>query len=99
MLLRFLLISFITIPLYSQNSQQTISGEVLDNLGLPLLGANISLDNNVYGTIADDSGTYILKNVTAGNHTIKVSLIGFKTHTKNITISKNEDFTLNFLST
>ena len=55
-------------------------------LGKPLPLANISINNNSFGTTSDLNGKYLVDNLPTGNYEIKISYIGFKTLYKKIKI-------------
>jgi outer membrane receptor protein involved in Fe transport len=50
---------------------------VLDAKKQPLAGANIALTDVRLGTVTDAEGKYVLYNVPAGTHTMRVGLIGY----------------------
>src|SRR3546814_3502821 len=58
-------------------AQYTVSGKVLssDNRGLP--GASIQVLNSNLATATDDQGNFVLGEVPAGSHVIRVSAVGF----------------------
>lgn len=73
----------------------SISGYVKDNLsGEKLLGVNIII-NNTYGTTTNDYGFYSI-NLKKGIHQIEISYLGYKTISKEISITGNQkiDFDL-----
>lgn len=53
-----------------------ISGIVSGKNG-PLKGANIRLNESSTGTYTNKNGEFVLKNLTAGDYTLKVSFIGY----------------------
>lgn len=55
----------------------TLSGKVVDEKGVPIVGATIIEVNGKGGAISDDKGNFSLK-VTQG-HDIEISFVGFKT--------------------
>ena len=52
----------------------------------PLVGATIVLNGTKFGTIAGLDGSYIIKDVPAGNYTLTVKYIGYKPVSKNIMV-------------
>lgn len=70
----------------TQNTQQTgtLRGKILSG-GKPLSFATILLKNTAFAVVANENGEYILK-APAGNYTLTVSAIGYRTYEKNITI-------------
>ena len=62
----------------AQESAGRISGTVVDSeTGDPLIGATVRVVGLELGTMADLEGTFLIRNVPAGLHTVQVSMIGF----------------------
>lgn len=40
------------------------------------------------GTVADENGQFAFKNIAAGTYTLRVSVMGYKTMEKQITVSR-----------
>jgi outer membrane receptor protein involved in Fe transport len=72
-----ILIVFGTMVIFAQNG--SITGVVIDSAGLPVPDVNIKIKGSYLGTASDVDGKYIIKNVPAGEYTLSVSSIGFKT--------------------
>lgn len=83
--------SFSSIHLYSQGSSYSVSGKVVDEFEQPLFGVVITILNSNYVTTTNKSGTYVLKNITEGNHLIKISYMGYKPIAKEINLSNQVD--------
>ena len=74
-----------------------IFGHVVDKAtGEHLPGITIILKGTTIGSVTDDSGHYMLKNLPEGEFTIEVSFVGFKTVTKKVTTGKGKTQELNF---
>lgn len=72
------------------SAQFSVSGKITDKQsGQALPGAGISLDNSFITTQADESGTYSLQNLKAGNYIIRVTYLGFRDIERNIRVDKN----------
>jgi len=56
--------------------QTLVSGTIMDSDNLPVIGANVSLDNSSIGTITDIDGKYTIT-VPAGGGTISYSYVGY----------------------
>jgi outer membrane receptor protein involved in Fe transport len=54
-----------------------LTGTVLDAKKQPLAGANVALADVRLGTVTDAEGRFVIYNVPAGTHTMKVGLIGY----------------------
>ena len=67
-----------TLGIYAQNS--TITGKVVDNEGLEVIGANISIKGSAgVGTISNIDGQFTLKVKNASKEVLIISYIGMKT--------------------
>jgi TonB-dependent receptor len=98
----FLFALFLSINLNAQNNA-SLKGKVTDAVsGDALPGANIVVSGTAIGDAADIYGNYILKNVPAGELTIKISYIGYKTIEAKVKTSPGKttvaDFKLNYMS-
>ena len=79
--------------------QTTISGNVTENNGTPILGANIYLEGTYDGTSSDLDGNFSFETTETGTHTLVVSFVSFETYTLvvdvgemvNLTIKMRED--------
>lgn len=62
----------------AQESAGRISGTVVDSeTGDPLIGATVTVVGLQLGAMADLEGTFLIRNVPVGQHTVLVSMIGF----------------------
>lgn len=82
--------------LFGQSGE--ISGLVKDNNNQPVIGANVIIENSLYGTATDSKGLYKFLNIPNGNYIVSVSVIGFsRVVSDTLTIKENKielDFTL-----
>ena len=76
-------------------AQGTISGEVKDSDGGPIIGANVSIQGTTKGSLTDANGKYSIANVAAGKYTIVMSFIGYKTVKQEVNVD-NGTASLNF---
>jgi len=74
-------------------AQKTITGNVVDTDGIPLIGANVSVPNTTIGTITDIDGNFTL-DVPQGISEIEISYIGFDKRVVDITNTSTVDVTL-----
>lgn len=73
-----------------QVSDKPISGKVIDESGVPLIGVNISVEGTSLGTITDLNGNFSL--LAKKGEKLKVSYIGYKT--KTVVITSEEKYTI-----
>ena len=75
-----------------ERQQASITGTVLDNNGVPLLGAAVVVKGTNIGAITDFDGNFELS-VPEGGTALTISYIGFRT--KEVEIGSNTTFTIN----
>lgn len=80
--------------LYAQDNGQIV-GTVHDENGEPLFPANVILDNYT-GTISNPDGSFQLANVKVGEHTVTISMIGYLSQTKTVSVEQNGSSELSF---
>lgn len=84
--------------LRAQSFTQTIRGTVVDqSLQTPLPGATITLLNSVplKGASTDENGFFRLTQVPVGRQTLQISVVGYKTATRqNITVDAGKELVL-----
>ena len=84
----------ITVKQAAQNNAQktyTLSGTITDPANVPLLGANIYVEEAATGTSTDENGKFALE-LPAGTYTLNISYIGFMNQTQ--TVNLNQDITI-----
>ena len=81
---------FTTVFLLCLNSRaqtlHVISGSVGDDKNAPLQGATIFLTGRMNITTSDANGNFRLNNLSAGNYSMVITMIGYKTVVKDVTI-------------
>ena len=77
LLIALLLVS--VIPL-TGGSTGKIKGKIIDSDSQqPLVGVNVYLDGTAIGTASDESGKYLIINISAASYTVVVSYVGYQT--------------------
>ena len=72
---------------YSTAFAGEISGIIRDSsTNEPLPGANVIVKGTKIGTSTGPDGTFIIKNLSAGEYTLDISLIGYKQITRSLTL-------------
>ena len=74
-----------------------VSGKVKDEIGNPLIGANIFIKGTKFGGASNQSGDYRISNIPEGEYEISANYIGFKTKIKKIDIEDGKELSLDFL--
>ena len=65
----------------------TIRGRVADAQGAPLPRAAVSVDAIGARTTTDDQGSYEIRGVPTGTHTVRVRLLGYVPQSVQVTVS------------
>jgi outer membrane receptor protein involved in Fe transport len=72
-------------------------GTVIDEKNVPVLGANVIIDNIAKGSQTDIDGNYRILNIEPGTYNVTVSYIGYKTQTRyNVIIRSRGSQAINF---
>ena len=74
-----------------------VSGKVKDEIGNPLIGANVFIKGTKFGGASNQSGDYRISNIPEGEYEISANYIGFKTKIKKINIDNGKELSLDFL--
>ena len=75
-MLRFLIFVLLFCNIYAQTTGK-ISGVIYDSNKSPLIGATIAVQELGLGTASDVNGFYYILNISPGNYTLKINMIGF----------------------
>ena len=83
-------IFIIALLLFNITYSYTISGTIIDKTsGEPLPYCNIMIANTERGTATDVNGYYIIPNVSDGDYTLIVLMIGYEKSEQKINVNKN----------
>ena len=75
----------------------TVSGKVADRgTGDPLPGANVMIQGTSIGASTDLDGKYSLTNVPAGRQSMRVTYVGYRTVTLDVTVGENATLAQDF---
>jgi iron complex outermembrane receptor protein len=77
---------FGTAPLAAQATGQ-INGRVREVGGAAVVAAQVSLDGGQRGALTNDFGTFSLRDVPAGRHTLSIVRIGYVTYETDVTVT------------
>lgn len=82
---------------WAQQTTGKISGQVTDNAGAGLIGANVIVDGTSMGGATDSDGKYTILNIPAGTYSLTASYIGYRsTTTSNVDVKTNLTTPQNF---
>ena len=75
----------------------SIKGVITDKeTGEALIGANVTIKGTKLGAATDLDGAYLISNVPAGNHTLVVSYVGYRTETAPLNVTANQQAAKDF---
>ena len=82
---------------FSQGTTGTIVGTIVEkDTGSPLPGTNAFILNTRLGSAADINGEYQILNVPPGTYRIEARFIGYKSARQEVTVSADQEVTLDF---
>ncbi|MGD0591260.1 MAG: TonB-dependent receptor [Bacteroidota bacterium] len=92
-----LFLSIFVIQVSLAQGSGIIKGQVVDQTtGESLVGANIMIVNTSIGNAADLDGNFVLRLVPVGTWTLKVSYVGYRSVTLEVTVANNATVDQNF---
>src|SRR5688500_9974922 len=82
----------------AQDQTGSIGGRVVDDMGTPLVGAQVAIPGSSIGTQTRANGEYVLPRVPVGSHSLQARYLGYRPETATIQVTANQrttqDFTL-----
>ena len=84
-------------PSSAQGQNGTIHGQVLDaSSGRPLSNAQILVEGTGIGQLTNAAGRFLLPSVPAGEHVVRVALIGYTEAEQSVTLAAGQSIELEF---
>jgi TonB-dependent receptor len=84
-----ILLLFLFLSVASAAQTGVLTGRVIDDAKLPLIGATVAIDD-VRGVVTDLDGFYSILDIPEGSYTVKISFIGFEEMEMDVTINAGE---------
>ena len=92
-LLTIVLLFTVYLNCFSQENS-TIQGRITDADQKPLSGVNVLITQLSTGTQSNEQGDFNIENLSAGNYTLTISYLGFKTQSKQVSVQNDGVLTL-----
>ena len=92
-LLTIVLLFTVYLNCFSQENS-TIQGHITDADQKPLSGVNVLIAQLNTGTQSNEQGDFSIENLSAGNYTLTISYLGFKTQSKQVSVENDGVLTL-----
>lgn len=80
----------------AQAQNGTVSGNIIDSEGLPLIGANVVVKGTTIGSISDVNGNFTIANVPAGETIIVASFIGYNQEEQTVNVGAGQTAKISF---
>ncbi|MGC9471703.1 MAG: TonB-dependent receptor [Bacteroidales bacterium] len=80
---------FLLLSGYQAFAQYAFRGQVRDEEQNPLAGAHVVLNNTFLGTSTDEHGNFVFKRLSAGEYSLTVSFVGYKSYMQTITVDRD----------
>ncbi|MFC6998359.1 TonB-dependent receptor [Rufibacter roseus] len=93
----FTLVLLLSQLVWAQRHTSSISGKVTLGNGEPLAYASVALVGTSYGTTTSESGHFRIRPLEQGVYQVRVSMIGYQSIDKKVSISSNQDLELSFV--
>lgn len=90
---RLLLLSLCLLSTLFTFAQTTFTGQVSTSEGVRIVGANVLLQETRQGAVTDIDGNFTIKNVQEGDYTVKITYVGYRPVTQQMTIDGNNSNT------
>lgn len=89
------LLAVLVLTMAQALAQNVVKGKVVDDAtGEPVYGASVMLTPSNKGTTTNRLGEFSLENVSTGNYVLKVSMIGFASLERSISVQGNQNISL-----
>jgi outer membrane receptor for ferrienterochelin and colicins len=95
---KIFILFFIGFSAVGFSQEAMLSGHITLPDSIPSTGATVVLKGTTLGAMTDNNGAYILSRIIPGSYILRISLLGYETVEKNVTISKGKNTADFFLS-
>ncbi|MFH7018290.1 TonB-dependent siderophore receptor [Flavobacterium sp. FlaQc-47] len=86
---------FSVLSSFGQQNHGKIKGQITTSDGKPASDVNIILKNSKYGTTTDEDGNFEINRVRENVYTLQISLAGYETSEKEVTVEDNKTAIVN----
>lgn len=83
----------------AQSQNGSVSGTIKTSDGNPAAYVSVGLKNTGKTTQTDEKGNFLIKNVTPGSYTIKISAVGVSAQEKQVSVTANQVSQITFSTT
>lgn len=99
LLLLLSIILFLLSPIltYAQNQHHIVVGKVTDSLHQTISYATVQLKKLNLKTTTNKNGEFLLKNISSGTYTLRISMTGFEGNETQITLKEHDTLKMDFI--
>lgn len=83
-----------TMPAWAQQGTGTIKGHITTSDERPAAWVTVQLKGSKKTVLTDEKGYFILKNIKPGSYEIEVTLVGYESAVKSVTVEDNKTVTI-----
>ncbi|MCL5247052.1 TonB-dependent receptor [Cellulophaga sp. 20_2_10] len=83
----YLILLLLTVCTVAAQNKGSLNGQVVDETGTPVIGANVIIQSISRGAVTDESGLYKIDDLSYKTYTVTVSYLGYKSIKKTVDIS------------
>ncbi len=91
---RVIIFCFTHLLILFVHGQHRLEGVITDSSGDHLVGANVLLKGELFGTTSDLNGFFVFASVKKGVHTLQVSYLGYETVLRTIVLERDTSLNL-----
>jgi outer membrane receptor for ferrienterochelin and colicins len=95
---KFIFLFFMGFSAVGFSQEAMLSGHITLSDSIPAAGATAVLKGTTLGAMTDNNGSYTLSRIIPGTYVLRISLLGYETVEKNVTIRKGNNTADFFLS-
>ena len=92
---RFFLVAVIMVTVFTASAQHTFKAKIINkDTGEPVAKASVTFEELRRTVAADSLGTVLIKDITAGRHTVKITSVGYAEKTSVYDFPPDQDLTI-----
>lgn len=81
----------------TKESKGLIRGTITSSDGQPAPNVTVSVQHTGWGSISNEKGAYVIRHVSPGNWTLKISAVGTIPQEKEVTIAEGQELNVDFV--
>ncbi|MFT3705369.1 MAG: TonB-dependent receptor [Agriterribacter sp.] len=95
-ILLFFVLAFLSIPVLAQNAKGNIEGKITTVDDKPASMVTVLIKGTKKTTLTEDDGSFIMRNVPAGNYELEISLVGYEVIREKVLVEANQTLNVSY---